>query len=121
MAAKSQKPISLLPRLLLSTSIALTLLFAATGWILQRHVISMTQQTLGDETSAAFKAYQSLWQSRAKQLASTSLILSNMKEVFDRHSADWAIRQPFRTSRPRCGRKTRIRTPSSSSPTRADG
>ncbi len=73
--------VSLLPKLLLSTSIALTILFAATGWILQRHVISMTEQTLGDETTAAFKAYQSLWQSRAQQLASTSLILSSMADV----------------------------------------
>jgi signal transduction histidine kinase len=73
--------VSLLPKLLLSTSIALTILFAATGWILQRHVISMTEQTLGDETRAAFKAYESLWKSRSEQLASTSLILSHMKDV----------------------------------------
>src|ERR1700690_906870 len=73
--------VSLLPKLLLSTSIALTILFAATGWILQRHVISMTEQTLGDETRAAFKAYESLWQSRKERLASTTLILSHMAEV----------------------------------------
>ncbi|HEY3835523.1 MAG TPA: HAMP domain-containing protein, partial [Bryobacteraceae bacterium] len=72
---------SLLPKLLLSTSIALTLLFAATGWVLQNHVIRMTEQTLGEETSAAFKVYQSLWQSRAEQLASTSKILSLMDAV----------------------------------------
>ncbi len=73
--------VSLLPKLLLSTSIALTILFAATGWILQRRVVNMTEQTLGDETRAAFKAYESLWQSRAEQLASTSLILSGMADV----------------------------------------
>jgi len=72
---------SLLPKLLLSTSIALTILFAATGWILQSHVIRMTEQTLADETRTAFKAYESLWQSRKDQLASTSLILSHMAEV----------------------------------------
>lgn len=73
--------VSLLPKLLLSTSIALTILFAATGWILQRRVVNMTEQTLKDETSAALKAYESLWQSRAEQLASTSRILSHMAEV----------------------------------------
>ena len=73
--------VSLLPKLLLSTSIALTILFAATGWILQRRVVSMTEQTLADETRAAFKAYESLWQSRKEQLASTSLILSRMADV----------------------------------------
>ena len=73
--------VSLLPKLLLSTSIALTILFAATGWILQRRIVNMTEQTLKDETSAAFKAYRSLWQSREEKLASTSLILSLMPEV----------------------------------------
>lgn len=72
---------SLLPKLLLSTSIALTLLFAATGWILQRQVVNMTEQTLIDETRAAFEAYESLWQSRAQELASSSLILSHMADV----------------------------------------
>jgi signal transduction histidine kinase len=73
--------VSLLPKLLLSTSIALTILFAATGWILQRRVVNMTEQTLADETRTAFKAYESLWHSRAEQLASTSLILSHMPDV----------------------------------------
>lgn len=73
--------VSLLPKLLLSTSIALTILFAATGWILQRQVVNMTEQTLEDETRAAFTAYVSLWESRKEQLASTSKILSHMAEV----------------------------------------
>jgi len=73
--------VSLLPKLLLSTSIALTILFAATGWILQRRVVNMSEQTLEDETRAAFKAYESLWRSRAEQLASSSLILSHMADV----------------------------------------
>ncbi len=73
--------VSLLPKLLLSTSIALTILFAATGWILQRRVVNMTEQTLEDQTRTAFKAYKSLWQSREEKLASTSLILSLMPDV----------------------------------------
>jgi signal transduction histidine kinase len=73
--------ISLLPKLLLSTSIALSILFAATGWILEHQVANLTEQTLVDETRAAFKAYESLWQSRAQQLASSSLILSRMADV----------------------------------------
>src|SRR5580693_8917597 len=73
--------VSLLPKLLLSTSIALTILFAATGWVLHRQVVNMTEQTLEDETRAAFKAYASLWQSRGEQLASASLILSHMADV----------------------------------------
>ena len=72
---------SLLPKLLLSTSLALSVLFAATGWILQRRVVNMTEQTLEDETRAAFKAYESLWHSRAEQLATISQILSRMADV----------------------------------------
>ncbi len=73
--------VSLLPKLLLSTSVALTVLFTATGWMVQRHVVSMTEQTLEYETRAAFQAYESLWRSRADQLATTSLILSRMSDV----------------------------------------
>ena len=61
--------VSLLPKLLFSsTSLALTILFAATGWILERRVVNMTEQTLEEETRTAFKAYKSLWQSREEKL-----------------------------------------------------
>ena len=62
---KKQKPISLLWRILLSTSIAITLLFAAMGWVLQDQFVRTSSQTLEQEVRASFKAYESLWRARA--------------------------------------------------------
>lgn len=73
--------LSLLWKTLLSTSIALTLLFAVTGWLVQRHVVQSTSQSLEDEVRASFRAYDSLWRAHADKLASISLILSTMSDV----------------------------------------
>lgn len=73
--------LSLLWKILLSTSICLTLLFVMTGWIVQDYAIRTTSQSLDDEVKASFQAYESLWQSRAERLASLSLLLSRMSDV----------------------------------------
>jgi signal transduction histidine kinase len=72
---------SLLWKILLSTSVALTALFGVTGWIVQNHVINTTSLTLEEEVSSSFQAYESLWKSRAEKLGSVSLILSGMSDV----------------------------------------
>ena len=73
--------LSLLWKILLSTSVAITLLFALTGWIVQRNAIRITSQTLEDEVNASFQAYESLWKARGDQLRSVSLIMSSMSDV----------------------------------------
>ncbi|MDQ2946809.1 MAG: HAMP domain-containing protein, partial [Acidobacteriota bacterium] len=73
--------LSLLWKILLSTSIAITLLFALTGWIVQDHVIRTTSLSLEEELKASFRAYESLWRSRAEMLSSVSLVLSRMSDV----------------------------------------
>ena len=73
--------LSLLWKILLSTSVALTALFAVTGWIVQNHVINTTSLSLEEETASSFQAYESLWRSRAEKLGSVSLILSQMSDV----------------------------------------
>ncbi len=73
--------LSLLWKILLSTSVALTALFAVTGWIMQVHVIHSTVQSLDEEVKSSFQAYESLWKSRAKNLGTVSLILSGMSDV----------------------------------------
>jgi signal transduction histidine kinase len=78
---KKHRPISLLWRILLSTSIAITMLFAAMGWILQDQFVKISSQTLAQEVSASFRAYESLWRARADQLANVSLVLSRMPDV----------------------------------------
>jgi hypothetical protein len=73
--------LSLLWKILLSTSLALTLLFGATAFIVQKNVIDAASRNLRDEVKASFQAYESLWKSRADLLASVSKVLSSMSDV----------------------------------------
>ena len=73
--------LSLLWKILLSTSVALTALFGITGWIVQNHVIGATSQSLEEEVASSLQAYESLWKSRGDKLGSVSLILSQMSDV----------------------------------------
>jgi signal transduction histidine kinase len=73
--------LSLLWKILLSTSVALTALFAVTGWIVQDHVVQTTARSLDEEVKSSFQAYESLWKSRADRLGKVSLILSSMSDV----------------------------------------
>lgn len=71
----------LLWKIVLSTSVAVTALFALVGWIVQSNVVSTTTRSLEDEVRASFQAYQSLWNARLDSLASVSRILSAMSDV----------------------------------------
>lgn len=73
--------LSLLWRILLSTSIAITILFGVIGWIVQDQFVRIASTTVEDEVRASFHAYESLWRARAEQLASVSLVLSRMSDV----------------------------------------
>ena len=73
--------LSLLWKILLSTSVAMTVLFALTGWIVEKNALNTTSRSLDDEVQASFQAYRSLLQSRARSLASLSLMLSQMSDV----------------------------------------
>ena len=72
---------SLLWKILLSTSIALTVLFAGMGWIVQDNAIRAMSASVDDEVQASFRAYDSLWRTRAEMLASVSLVISRMSDV----------------------------------------
>ena len=74
-------PMSLLWKTLLSTSIAVTVLFGITGWIVQDSAVRTTSLGLDEEVQASFHAYDSLWRAQAERLASVSLVLSNMSDV----------------------------------------
>ncbi|HEY2842339.1 MAG TPA: ATP-binding protein [Bryobacteraceae bacterium] len=73
--------VSLLWRILFSTSIAITVLFGAMGWLLQDQFVRIASATLEDEVRASFRAYESLWRARGDQLATVSLILSRLPSV----------------------------------------
>jgi signal transduction histidine kinase len=72
---------SLLWKILLSTSLAITLLFAAMGWVVQDEFVRIASATVEEEARAGFHAYESIWNARAEQLASVSLVLSRMPDV----------------------------------------
>ena len=73
--------ISLLWKIMLSTSVAITLLFAVTGWLAVKAATRATTQSINHEVQASFEAYQSLWKARADRLSSISSILSAMSDV----------------------------------------
>src|ERR1700689_1516506 len=75
------RSVSLLWRILFSTSVAITALFAVMGWILQEQFVRIASNTLEDEVKASFQAYESLWRARADQLKNVSLVLSRMPQV----------------------------------------
>jgi signal transduction histidine kinase len=75
------RQLSLFWKILLSTSIAITLLLALAGWFAQDQTRSVLLRNLQSELQSSFGAYESLWQSRAATLRSVSLVLSGMPDV----------------------------------------
>src|SRR5947209_9140437 len=75
------KGLSLLWRILLSTSIAVTALFALTGWMVQTYAVRVSQRNLEEEVRTSLEAYQALWSSRAHTVAAVSGIISSMSDV----------------------------------------
>jgi len=73
--------LSLLTKILLSTSVSLTVLFAITGQIVLGHIRQTMWDSLHEEVQNSFQAYSSLLQSRADLLSKVSRLLSTMQEV----------------------------------------
>jgi signal transduction histidine kinase len=71
----------LLTKILLSTSVALTVLFAITGQIVLRHIRQTVSDSLEEEVRNSFQAYSSLLKSRADLLSSVSRIMATLPEV----------------------------------------
>lgn len=72
---------SLVWKILLSTSVAITLLLAVAGWFVQNQTRSTLSENLESELQGSFHAYESLWQARTDMLRSVSLVLSTMSDV----------------------------------------
>ena len=73
--------VSLLWKIMLSTSIAVTLLFALTGWLVQDQFARIASLSVEEEVRQSFEAYRSLWKARANQLASVCSVISRMSDV----------------------------------------
>ena len=68
-------------KLWLSTSVALTLLFVLTVWVVQRQTVETTTRSLEEQVRESFRVYESLWVERTVMLQSISSILSSMPNV----------------------------------------
>jgi signal transduction histidine kinase len=71
----------LLTKILLSTSVAITVLFAITGQIVLRHIRQTVSDSLEEEVRNSFQAYSSVLKSRAELLSSVSRIMATLPEV----------------------------------------
>jgi signal transduction histidine kinase len=72
---------SLLWKISVSTSVAITLLLAVAGYFVQAQARALLSRNLESNLQGSFRAYESLWQARADLLAKVSLVLSNMQYV----------------------------------------
>jgi len=73
--------LSLLWKILLSTSVAVTILFAITGEIVLNDITRTVSDTVNEEVGANFQAYKAYWDSRAERLSAVSRLLSTMPAV----------------------------------------
>ena len=73
--------LSLLWKILLSTSVAVTVLFAITGEIVLGNINRTMTASLQDEVQRSFRAYTSLWESRARMLSAVSRIIADLPQV----------------------------------------
>ena len=73
--------LSLLTKIMLSTSVAVTVLFAIAGQIVLRNVTKSMSDSLEAEVQGSFHAYASLWDARTELLNSVSRLLASMSDV----------------------------------------
>jgi signal transduction histidine kinase len=73
--------LSLLWKIWLSTSVALTAFFGVVGLVLERQVAETTSESLQEEVRAGFQAYESVWKAREEILGSTAAVLSSLPNV----------------------------------------
>jgi signal transduction histidine kinase len=72
--------LSLLSKIMLSTSVAITLLFAITGEIVVRKITRTMSDSLQEEVRSSFQAYSSLWKARAEMLSKVSRLIGGMSD-----------------------------------------
>jgi signal transduction histidine kinase len=73
--------LSLLSKILLSTTVAITILFGITGQIVLHNITETMSASLQDEVQASFRAYTSLWKAKGDLLSAVSRIMSEMSDV----------------------------------------
>jgi signal transduction histidine kinase len=72
--------LSLLSKIMLSTSVAITMLFAITGEIVVHKITRTMSDSLQEEVRSSFQAYTSLWKARAEMLTKISRLIGGMSD-----------------------------------------
>src|SRR5215472_7059301 len=72
--------LSLLTKIMLSTSVAITVLFVITGEIVVRKITRAMSDSLQQEVHASLQAYTSLWKARAEMLTKISRLIGGMSD-----------------------------------------
>jgi signal transduction histidine kinase len=73
--------LSLLAKILLSTTVAITILFAFTGEIVLHSINRTMADSLQQELRTSFQTYTSLWNAQSDLLSTVSRIISNTSDV----------------------------------------
>src|ERR1035437_8806237 len=73
--------LSLLTKIMLSTSVAITVLFAIAGQLVLRNITKSMSDSLEAEVQGSFHAYLSLWDARTELLNSVSRLMASMSDV----------------------------------------
>jgi signal transduction histidine kinase len=71
----------LLTKLWISTSLAITLLFGATGWMMSQHLVSQSMNQLTAEVANSLQAFRTLWRERAQALQMLSGQIARAPQV----------------------------------------
>jgi len=72
---------SLLWKILLATTLTVTVVLAFTAWLLRDQMVKALTRDLEASLRGGFAAYDSSWKSRADNLRSVSMVLSTMSDV----------------------------------------
>ena len=72
---------SLLPKIYLSTAVAVTTLFAAAGWFFVRQASAALHDGVEQEVRSSLATVDASWQSRAEHLSTASVLLASMADV----------------------------------------
>jgi signal transduction histidine kinase len=77
----SLRHVSLLWRILLSTSLAVGALLGITGWLVQAYAVRVSEQSVEDEIRVSLEAFKARWNDQTHNLASLNRIISSMSDV----------------------------------------
>ncbi len=81
MSAPGQPRLSLLWKILLATTLTVTIVLAFTAWLVRDQMVKALTRDLEASLRGGLEAYNATWRSRADNLRAISMVLSTMSDV----------------------------------------